>query len=58
MLCTRNALTVNMLCSDIVLHDFIIACIVSYLHNWLAVQNLRIALKKAVFALGFKNPLS
>ena len=33
MLCTRNALTVNMLCSDIILNDFIIACIVSYLHN-------------------------
>ena len=26
------------------------------LNNWLAVQNLRIALKKAVFALGFKKP--
>ena len=25
------------------------------LNNWLAVQNLRIALKKAVFALGFKK---
>ena len=25
-------------------------------NNWLAVQNLRIALKKAVFALGFKKP--
>ena len=33
MLCTRNALTANMLCFDIVLYDFIIACIVSYLHN-------------------------
>ena len=27
-----------------------------FLNNWLAVQNLRIALKKAVFALGFKEP--
>ena len=26
------------------------------LNNWLAVQNLKIALKKAVFALGFKKP--
>ena len=33
MLRARNALTVDMLCSDIVLYDFIIACIVSYLHN-------------------------
>ena len=33
MLCTLNALTVNMLCSDIALYDFTIACIVSYLHN-------------------------
>ena len=24
--------------------------------NWLAVQNLRLALRKAVFALGFKKP--
>ena len=28
----------------------------SFLPYWLAVQNLRIALKKAVFALGFKKP--
>ena len=26
------------------------------INNWLAVQNLRIALKKAVFTLGFKKP--
>ena len=26
------------------------------MNNWLAVQNLRIALKKAVFALGFEKP--
>ena len=32
-MCTRNALTVDMLCSVIVLRDFIIACIMSYLHN-------------------------
>ena len=25
-------------------------------NNWFAVQNLRIAVKKAVFALGFKKP--
>ena len=32
-MCTRNALTVHMLCSEIVLYDFIIACIVSFLPN-------------------------
>ena len=29
--------------------------IILHLNNWLAVQNLRIALKKAVFALGLKK---